>query len=54
MLILAEELDPQTLDDQFRMQMKMNKSISVKDSKFWEKLRYVLPFNLKAVDAEKI
>ena len=38
-LILAEELDPQTLDDQFRMQMKMNKSISVKDSKFWEKLR---------------
>ena len=35
-LILAEELDPQTLDDQFRMQMK---SISVKDSKFWEKLR---------------
>ena len=54
MLILAEELDPQTLDDQFRMQMKMNKSISVKDNKFWEKLRYVLPFNLKAVDAEKI
>ena len=38
-LILAEELDPQSLDDQFRMQMKMNKSISVKDSKFWEKLR---------------
>ena len=38
-MILAEELDPQTLDDQFRMQMKMNKSISVKDSKFWEKLR---------------
>ena len=53
-MILAEELDPQTLDDQFRMQMKMNKSISVKDNKFWEKLRYVLPFNLKAVDAEKI